>query len=781
VKRKKMKRHINGMRTKLAVAVFILSMVLCTVTLPALAAPDPSASVSPAAQTVDPGDSFSIDIIVVPEGEGISSGQLDFAFDASVMQVDSVTAGDLFGASPNPVGPFIDNVAGTASLALARIGMTTPPTPNGTFASLTLTVDAGAAGGTYALDITNLALADENFAPIAGIVINDGAVNVTGVAPPTIVSYTISNSVIVPPQTTEIDVEFSEEVDYTIAIEKDSTVVYDWPGTATNPDAKVWDGTYEANGTQVPDGDYTVNVTGTSTATGLSVNNRTEVINVTTVLPPDTTAPTTAVTVPPDTTPIPSGTSLDWTNTDVMLSFHRVDNGGGNVTGVAYTNYSLNGVDWLNETGDTDFSINITAEGETTVWYYSVDNAGNPETTKNLTVRIDTIPPGTVTNLNDTDASWTWIQWNWTNPEDPSLDHVEVWLGAFNATTTGESYRAEGLVPDTTYTVNVRAVDVAGNKGAWQNDTADTLVDEEAPVVTVTAPNGGEVWNVGSAYEIIWTATDNAGVDTIDIAYSTDGGANYTNIAVGEANGGTYTWTVPNDQSTACKVKVVAYDVGGNTGEDVSDVDFTIADTEDPVLTVTAPTEGATFTTATITVSGTATDNVEVTSIEVNGVPVAITPGQNVPFSTSVTLATGANTITVVATDSNNNTGTRKVNVTYSPRRVGGGSRGPATDTDGDGYSDIVEWLQGSDPDDPCDPDPNSEACLAAATPTATPTATPKPTVAVPTPVTTPTTTPTTKPAATPTPTPEEPGFGAVFAIAGLLAVAYLVLRRKQE
>jgi PGF-CTERM protein len=44
------------------------------------------------------------------------------------------------------------------------------------------------------------------------------------------------------------------------------------------------------------------------------------------------------------------------------------------------------------------------------------------------------------------------------------------------------------------------------------------------------------------------------------------------------------------------------------------------------------------------------------------------------------------------------------------------------------------------------------------------------------TPTPSPTPTPTTP---TPTPTPEEPGFGAVFAIGGLLAVAYLVLRRK--
>ncbi|HJH26150.1 MAG TPA: hypothetical protein C5S37_05085 [Methanophagales archaeon] len=79
--------------------------------------------------------------------------------------------------------------------------------------------------------------------------------------------------------------------------------------------------------------------------------------------------------------------------------------------------------------------------------------------------------------------------------------------------------------------------------------------------------------------------------------------------------------------------------------------------------------------------------------------------------------------------------------------------------------------LAGTDKDDSCDPNPECAACLATK-----PTATPTPTAA-----------PTAKPtaAATPTPeptaTPEPPGFEAVFAIAGLLAIAYLVLRRKKR
>ena len=65
-------------------------------------------------------------------------------------------------------------------------------------------------------------------------------------------------------------------------------------------------------------------------------------------------------------------------------------------------------------------------------------------------------------------------------------------------------------------------------------------------------------------------------------------------------------------------------------------------------------------------------------------------------------------------------------------------------------------------------------------TPTPTPTVTPTPTpTATPTPTPTPTATPTPTPTPTLTPTPTPPGFEVVFAIAGLLAVAYLLRRRK--
>jgi len=143
--------------------------------------------------------------------------------------------------------------------------------------------------------------------------------------------------------------------------------------------------------------------------------------------------------------------------------------------------------------------------------------------------------------------------------------------------------------------------------------------DTEDPVVTVTSPNGGENWAIDSFFDITWTATDNVGVTSIDILLSTDGGATYpTTIATGESNDGVYSWQVDAPPTTQARVKVIAYDAATNSGEDVSDADFTISDGTDPAVTVTSPNGGENWAIDSFfDITWTATDNVGVTSIDI--------------------------------------------------------------------------------------------------------------------------------------------------------------------
>ncbi len=122
-------------------------------------------------------------------------------------------------------------------------------------------------------------------------------------------------------------------------------------------------------------------------------------------------------------------------------------------------------------------------------------------------------------------------------------------------------------------------------------DTPGTVpIDNAAPVVAVTAPNGGESWLIGTSQSITWTATDNVAVANVDLEYSTDGGATYPNvIATAIPNSGSFAWMVPNTPTTQARVRVTAHDTGCSAGFDASDANFTI---RDPVITASAGPNG---------------------------------------------------------------------------------------------------------------------------------------------------------------------------------------------
>jgi len=82
-----------------------------------------------------------------------------------------------------------------------------------------------------------------------------------------------------------------------------------------------------------------------------------------------------------------------------------------------------------------------------------------------------------------------------------------------------------------------------------------------------------------------------------------------------------------------------------------------------PSVAITAPANGSTTKKSPVKVTGTATDNVAVTSLTVNGA--AVTPAADGTFTAPVTLAKGPNTITAIATDGAGNQSQAQVSVTY--------------------------------------------------------------------------------------------------------------------
>jgi len=102
---------------------------------------------------------------------------------------------------------------------------------------------------------------------------------------------------------------------------------------------------------------------------------------------PDTVAPTTTALA----APAPNGAG--WNSTDVTVSLSAVDEPCG--TGVQSITYSAAGAQPIPPTtvAGSSASVVISQEGVTTVSYNATDVAGNVESTKQVTVRVDKTPP----------------------------------------------------------------------------------------------------------------------------------------------------------------------------------------------------------------------------------------------------------------------------------------------------------------------------------------------------------------------------------------------------
>ena len=125
----------------------------------------------------------------------------------------------------------------------------------------------------------------------------------------------------------------------------------------------------------------------------------------------------------------------------------------------------------------------------------------------------------------------------------------------------------------------------------------------QEPTVTLTAPNGGQTFAAGATTSITYTATDpDGGPQALSIAldYSIDSGGSWTNIATGQGNTGTYSWTVPAVPTSNARVRVRASD-GAAEVADASDGNFSITLNSNALALGTA--SGASGSTVTVPLS----------------------------------------------------------------------------------------------------------------------------------------------------------------------------------
>ncbi len=158
--------------------------------------------------------------------------------------------------------------------------------------------------------------------------------------------------------------------------------------------------------------------------------------------------------------------------------------------------------------------------------------------------------------------------------------------------------------------VSAPFVDVAVPGGGTRTDAGKAyviLADPDSippintnPTVTVTDPNGDEVVQGGTTFEITWTASDpegNATLDHFTILLSTNGGTSFDRIiapsVVGTAR--SFLWNVETGlNTTTARIRVIAFDNAGGSAQDDSNANFAISDVGVAVV-LTAPNGGETL------------------------------------------------------------------------------------------------------------------------------------------------------------------------------------------
>lgn len=278
---------------------------------------------------------------------------------------------------------------------------------------------------------------------------------------------------------------------------------------------------YSVNGgsLQTYSAPFSVTSEGSNTVTYASTDNadNTELTNQQTVKI-DTVAPSTQASL--------SGTlgTNNWYTSDVTVTLDGEDS----ISGVAATQYSTDsGATWNTYTAP----FVVSTEGSNTVLYHSVDNAGNTESNKSISFKIDKTAP-TITYVGRTAPNangWnnTNVTLNWTCSDAIS----GVVASSVNATVTteGQNQSSTGTCTD--------------NAGNSYSDTQNNInIDKTAPTLSpIVSPN--PVLLNGSATASAHATDSLSGIDTqsCDAVVTSTVGAHTVNCSATDKAGNTAT------------------------------------------------------------------------------------------------------------------------------------------------------------------------------------------------------------------------------------------------
>jgi formylglycine-generating enzyme len=220
-------------------------------------------------------------------------------------------------------------------------------------------------------------------------------------------------------------------------------------------------------------------------------------------------------------------------------------------------------------------------------------------------------------------------------------------------------------------TITAVAKDTFNNSGQQQITVTYNPPDTTAPAVAITFPaNNATV--TSPSLTVTGTASD-SGLGNSGVSSVTVNGVSASNGTASGANTAYWSATISLNPGVNT-ITAVARDTFNNAGQQQITVTYNPPDTTAPAVAINFPANNATVTSASLTVTGTASDsglgNNGVSSVTVNGVSASsgTASGANTAYwSATITLNPGVNTITAVGKDTFNNSGQQQITITYNP------------------------------------------------------------------------------------------------------------------
>jgi 5-hydroxyisourate hydrolase-like protein (transthyretin family) len=249
---------------------------------------------------------------------------------------------------------------------------------------------------------------------------------------------------------------------------------------------------------------------------------------------------------------------------------------------------------------------------------------------------VDSVPTLTLTAPN---GGETWvagstqtITWAYTGNPGATVKVELIKAGGTPATLVKSTKTGTGgngsyawKIPTTQAPGTDYRVQITSTTYSTISDTSDADFTVDS-TLTLTAPNGAEIWTAGSTQAIKWTYTGNPGA-TVKIDLIKGGGAPASiadSTPIGSSGSGSYAWPIPSALAAGAdyRVKITA-----GTCTDTSAADFTVVPA--PTLTLTSPNGGETWAAgSTQSITWTYTGNpgatVKVELIKAGGTPVTL-------------------------------------------------------------------------------------------------------------------------------------------------------------